>query len=137
MNKNGFTLIEILVTILIFSFASLAIIMTITSTMHENVKSNTVLNRANLMEKAMEEVQGYSKLSFPDGSMGYDSLLNKSIGEQIYEDSQAAYKIFATIDSFVPNVASSNNYIVIKLHFLSGGSNSDSSTMCFKLSKFK
>ncbi|RKX64301.1 hypothetical protein DRP44_08540, partial [candidate division TA06 bacterium] len=75
MNKNGFTLIEILVTILIFSFASLAIIMTITSTMHENVKSNTVLNRANLMEKAMEEVQGYSKLSFPDGSMGYDSLL--------------------------------------------------------------
>lgn len=137
MKKNGFTLVEILVTIVIFSFASLAIVMTITSTMHENVKSNIVLNRAHLMEKAMEVIQGYSKISFPDNSMGYDSLLNKPIGAQIYADSQTAYKIVATLDTIIPNTISPNNYIVVKLHFSSLANNKDSSTKYFQLSKFK
>ncbi len=140
MKRNGFTLIEILVTVVIFSFASLAIIMMISSTMHQNVKANELKNKTLLMGTTMEYLEKTSQVTYLDNSMGYDSMIddfiNHGTGVIIYAESLSPINyVIGRIDSVFPNVTDANNYINFSIVYYY--TNGDSSKMTYKISKYK
>jgi len=140
MKRNGFTLIEILVTVVIFSFASLSIMLMISSTMHQNVKANELKNKTLLTGSVMEYLEKKSQLLYADNSMGYDSMIddffNSGAGVIIYAESLSPKNyVIGRIDSVTPNVTDANNYINFSIVYYY--TNGDTSKTTYKISKYK
>ncbi|MCK4544386.1 prepilin-type N-terminal cleavage/methylation domain-containing protein [candidate division WOR-3 bacterium] len=140
MKRNGFTLIEILVTVVIFSFASLSIILMISSTMHQNVKANELKNKTLLTGSMMEYLEKESQELYSDNSLGYDSMIddfiNNGAGVIIYAESLSPNNyVIGRIDSVTPSVTDANNYINFSIvyYYTSG----DTSKTTYKISKYK
>ncbi len=140
MKRNGFTLIEILVTVVIFSFASLSIMLMISSTMHQNVKANELKNKTLLTGSMMEYLEKKSQELYVDNSMGYDSMIddfiNNGAGVIIYAESISPINyVIGRIDSVTPSVTDANNYINFSIvYYYTGG---DTSKTTYKISKYK
>jgi len=139
MKRNGFTLIEILVTVVIFSFASLAIVMMISSTMHQNVKANELKNKTLLTGSVMEYLEKKSQELYTDNSMGYDSMIDDFINDSgviIYAESLSPKNyVIGRIDSVTPSITDPNNYINFSIVYYY--TNGDSSKTTYKISKYK
>jgi len=139
MKRNGFTLIEILVTVVIFSFASLAIVMMISSTMHQNVKANELKNKTLLTGSMMEYLEKKSQELYTDKSMGYDSMIDDFINDSgviIYAESLSPKNyVIGRIDSVTPSITDPNNYINFSIVYYY--TNGDSSKTTYKISKYK
>ncbi len=140
MKRNGFTLIEILVTVVIFSFASLSIMLMISSTMHQNVKANELKNKTLLTGSMMEYLEKKSQELYVDNSMGYDSMINDFInngaGVIIYAESLSPRNyVIGRIDSVTPSVTDANNYINFSIvYYYTGG---DTTKTTYKITKYK
>jgi prepilin-type N-terminal cleavage/methylation domain-containing protein len=140
MKRNGFTLIEILVTVVIFSFASLSIILMISSTMHQNVKANELKNKTLLTGSMMEYLEKESQELYSDNSLGYDSMIddfiNNGAGVIIYAESLSPNNyVIGRIDSVTPSVTDANNYINFSIVYYY--TNGDTTKTTYKISKYK
>jgi prepilin-type N-terminal cleavage/methylation domain-containing protein len=140
MKRNGFTLIEILVTVVIFSFASLSIMLMISSTMHQNVKANELKNKTLLTGSIMEYLEKTSQGMDSSITLGYDymidAFINNGDGFIIYAESISPINyVIGRIDSVTPSVTDANNYINFSIVYYY--TNGDTSKTTYKISKYK
>jgi prepilin-type N-terminal cleavage/methylation domain-containing protein len=140
MKRNGFTLIEILVTVVIFSFASLSIMLMISSTMHQNVKANELKNKTLLTGSIIEYLEKTSQGMDSTNTLGYDymidAFINNGAGVIIYAESISPINyVIGRIDSVTPSVTDANNYINFSIVYYY--TNGDTTKTTYKISKYK
>jgi len=110
MKKNrGVTLIELIVSMVIFSIIIVSVTVFNANNSRATNKSERNARRVLLQEKAIEKFKGYLKSASVPGSRFDDIWVNQEVGdtlpEGIFADSAAGISVRLEIDSFIPNSA--------------------------------
>jgi prepilin-type N-terminal cleavage/methylation domain-containing protein len=108
MKKNrGVTLIELMVSMVIFAIVIVGVTVFNANNTRATVKSERNAKRVALQEKAIEEFKGYLKSASVPGSRFDDIWLNCGVGDTlpagVFTDSAVDMSVRLEIDSFIPN----------------------------------
>jgi prepilin-type N-terminal cleavage/methylation domain-containing protein len=107
--KIGVTLIELIVSMVIFAIIIVGVALFNTSNTRATVRSERNAKRVLLQERTMEEFKGYLKSASVPGSRFDDIWLNYNVGDALprgsMTDSDIGMSVRLEIDSFIPNKA--------------------------------
>jgi type II secretion system protein I len=73
-SSRGFTLIELMVALVIFAIGTIALIMSHAQTMQTSTRSAARSSAMVELENLMEQAVALSRMRYPNGRQGYDSL---------------------------------------------------------------
>jgi prepilin-type N-terminal cleavage/methylation domain-containing protein len=117
--KEGVTLIELMVSMVIFAIVIVGTTMFNASNTRATVKSERNAKRVLLQEKTIEEFKGYLKSASVPGSRFDDIWVNGDVGDTlpggIIIDSAAGMSVRLEIDSFIPNSAADVSDVGVQL----------------------
>ena len=124
--SRGFTLIELMVALVIFAIGISALIMTHVGIMQSNTRSATKSGAVVELENLMERTIAMSKMRYPNGRSGYDSLWTLGVGGVAVNDNVMGIQRRLVIDNLIGTRTTSGTIILTGTVTWTTGTQSDS-----------
>jgi prepilin-type N-terminal cleavage/methylation domain-containing protein len=133
--SRGFTLIELMVALVIFAIGVTALIMTHAGIMQSNTRSVTRSGAVVELENLMERTVAMSKMRYPNGRSGYDSLWNMGVGGLAVHDSVMGIQRRLRIDSLIGTRTTSGTILLTGTVSWTTGTRADSLNARIRLTR--